>query len=333
MVSVITSQGHIFELNEAESILDAAARSGVSLSYSCRVGRCSSCKCRLLQGKTLALEEELGLTEKEKVDNWILSCVRTAITDVELEVDEVELSAFQLSSPKTFPCRIHSLEKLSTDVLKVILRLHPSSSFLFNPGQYIEVIGLGGLRRSYSLANAYAADNQLELHIRHVQNGAMSQYWFDEAKTNDLLRLNGPLGTFFLRDVAGIDLVFLATGTGFAPVKAMLEGINFLTSEDQPRSISVYWGGRTLQDLYSNVSDVNINTHFVPVLSRADSCWAGARGYVQQVLLENQSNLRETLVYACGSNTMIQNARDVLVGAGLPKQHFFSDAFVCSAGS
>ena len=159
----------------------------------------------------------------------------------------------------------------------------------------------------------------------------MSAYWFDQARVNDLLRLQGPRGTFFLRDMAGADLVFLATGTGIAPVKAMLEGLKLVVRPEQPASISIYWGGRTREDLYWRPVVNDFGLRFVPVLSRADVTWKGARGYVQNVLLSDRPDTSKMLVYACGSDAMIHNANEQLRATGLPVKRFHSDAFVCSA--
>lgn len=329
MSTIILNSSQQYDSDRGETLLDAATRAGITVAYSCRTGRCSTCKCKVVRGDSVALHEELGLTDADKDNRWILSCVRTATTDMVLEVDD--LGGLVLLPIMTLPSRIETLEKLAPDVIKVLLRLPPTSDFWFHPGQYINVIGHGGLRRSYSLANASASDKRLELHIRAVPGGAMSEYWFCHAMVNDLLRLNGPLGTFFLRNVAGLDLVFLATGTGISPVKAMLEGINELPVASRPRSIAVYWGGRTPSDLYYDLSSVGAEHRYVPVLSRAGANWTGARGYVQHSMLADRPNVMETVVYACGSDAMIHSARDLLLNFGLPERRFLSDAFVCSA--
>ena len=326
---VTLDSGKYFSIELGASILDAAERGRLQLPYSCRTGRCSTCRCKVISGKTTALQEEVGLSDAEKAEGWILNCVRAAVTDLRLEIEE--LGRDSLPEAKTLPCRINSITKLAHDVVCVTLRLPPSAEFVFIAGQYIDVIGPGGVRRSYSLANASSVDKLLELHIRAVDGGVMSRYWFGQAKANDLLRLNGPLGTFFLRDVAGLDLVFLATGTGMAPVKAILHSLCDFTAEKQPRSVTVFWGGRTQQDLYFDVELVPGNFSFVPVLSRADTNWTGARGHVQQTLLSVHPNLSQAAVYACGSNAMIRDAQVTLTAAGLPSNRFYSDAFVCSA--
>lgn len=311
------------------SLLDAAAQADVALPYSCRTGRCSTCKCKVVRGETVALQAETGLTAAEQAEGWILGCVRAAASDVVLEVED--LGGVTLPTPRTLPCRIASLDKLAPDVLKVMLRLPPTADFQFMAGQYVDVIGPGGVRRSYSLARAMASDRLLELHIRAVAGGVMSAYWFAQAQVNDLLRLHGPLGTFFLRDPRDLDVIFLATGTGLAPVKAMLESMADAPAEARPRSVRVLWGGRVPTDLYLDLRAIAGPHEDIPVLSRAGNEWRGARGHVQDVLLGLQPDLAQAAVYACGSDAMIHSAREALVQAGLPRQRFYSDAFVCSA--
>lgn len=329
MPIVRTTRGKQFDASEGESLLDAALRAHVTLAYSCRTGRCSTCKGQVKHGSTTALHDELGLTPEERAQGWVLTCVRAASSDVELEVED--LGNVQLANPRTLPCRIHALERVSPDVLRVTLRLPPNSRFTFQPGQYIDVIGPGGVRRAYSIANAPAAHEQLELHIRQIEGGVMSRYWFDQAKANDLLRLHGPLGTFLLREVAGLHLVFLATGTGIAPIKALLEQI--AQQAEEPASLSVYWGNRVEADHYWDANAPQAGQRYVPVLSRAGSGWAGARGHVQDVMLQTPHDWAQTRVYACGYDAMIHSAREKLVAAGLAPDHFHSDAFVCSASA
>ena len=329
MFSIETTAGTCFQSAAKDSLLAAAEKTGNHFPYSCRTGRCSTCKCKVVTGSSVALSEELGLTESEKTEGWILSCVRSATSDMVLEVED--LGDVSLPVGKTIPCRIQELNRLAGDVMQVRLRLPPSADFAYLPGQYIDVIGPAGLRRSYSLASAQAADKQLELHIRAVPGGNMSEYWFQQAKVNDLLRLSGPLGTFFLRQIASLDLVFLATGTGIAPVKSMLEGMSALPADQQPRSITVYWGARKPQDLYCDVAAFAGSARYIPVLSQAGEAWSGASGYVQQQLVKDKPDLSQAVVYACGSDAMIHSAKSLLASSGLPAHNFHSDAFVCSA--
>ena len=325
---VETSSGRRFEARSDETLLEAALRQGVVLGYSCRNGRCSSCKAQLIAGSTIASRDESGLSTADVSAGFILTCVRRACSDVQLGVDD--FGDLGLPEARTLPCRVHTIDRVGPDVAQVVLRLPPSSALTFLPGQYVDVIGPDGLRRSYSLANAARPDGLLELHIRAVPGGAMSQYWFGKAKIHDLLRLRGPLGTFFLRGQAGRDLVLLATGTGIAPVKAIIESLQRLPSNALPRSVVIYWGNREVSDLYWQ-PPADVSAKFVPVLSRARPDWCGRRGHVQDVLLRDMPDLSNVLVYACGSDAMIRSAQEKLLAKGLPAERFHSDAFVCSA--
>jgi CDP-4-dehydro-6-deoxyglucose reductase len=318
--------GKEFRTIGSESIFIAAEKEGVKLPYSCKTGRCSTCKCKVLRGQSVAMVDELGLTSEEKAEGFILSCVRSAVTDMLIDVED--LGNQVIPEVKTLPARISTLKKLAPGVLSVKLRFPPNTPFSFLAGQYVDVIGPGGIRRSYSVANAPASDNQLELNIRAVQSGAMSNYWFEQAKVNDLLRINGPLGSFFARPLNGLHLVFLATGTGIAPVKAMLEQLAIDPLDKQPLSVTLYWGGREPQALYANPSQWHPSLRYVPVLSRAPEDWTGARGHVQNSLLNDEPDWVSTVIYACGSDAMIQSAKAELTQAGLPTTRFYSDAFV-----
>lgn len=324
--AIKTTTGLAFNSLADQSIVDAAIASGVFFPYSCKTGRCKTCKCKVVTGETALLADELGLTDADKAEGWILGCVRKAVSALTISASGV--SKFQMPQAKMLPCRISALEFLSTDVLKVTLRLPPNNQLQYYAGQYIDVIK-GDIRRSYSVANACTLGGQIELHIKRFNGGKMSEYWFEQAKVNDLLRLNGPLGTFFLRNCAGKDLIFLATGTGFAPVKAILESLSQAKSEELPRSVRVYWGGRSLAELYAAAPDIGVPYDFKRVLSR--SADGDAQGYVQNACLGDIVDFQNAQVFACGSNAMIEDARSLLVKAGLEETQFHSDAFVCSA--
>jgi CDP-4-dehydro-6-deoxyglucose reductase len=325
--------GKSFDTDGEESLLEAARRAGITLPYSCRTGRCSACKGLVRSGETFALQDETGLTVAEREAGWILTCSRSGRSDLLLDIED--LGDTVLTQARTWACRIQSIARLSPDVVKVVLRFPPGVEPKYRPGQYIDVIGHGGVRRSYSIANAPTSENRIELHIRQVDGGTMSEYWFREAQVNELLRINGPLGTFFVRDVADRTLVFLATGTGIAPVKAMLEGLADRISDTgrSPRDIWVFWGGRRPEDLYWQPESLAVPLRYVPVLSRAGDSWRGARGYVQQAAVGNVHDWSNAVVYACGSEAMIRSAQQVLAARGLKTGRFKSDAFVCSAAA
>ncbi|MES2825473.1 MAG: 2Fe-2S iron-sulfur cluster-binding protein [Pseudomonadota bacterium] len=319
------------------TLLDAARAQGLVLEHSCRTGRCGACKAKVLTGNTQAIKEEEALSDEEKAANYIFTCCRAAIEDVELDIEDLGLlGAIPI---QTLPCKIDSLIKLAPDVLQLFLRLPPKNNFVYLAGQYIDVIAKNGVRRSYSIANALPvnsvgenqnAPHKVELHVREVSDGAMSHYWFNEAKANDLLRLEGPLGTFCFHEKAQQNIIFLATGTGIAPIKSMLEYLDTSQTQTHSKNIYVYWGGRTPNDIYWQPIFANLNVHFHPILSQANEHWEGRRGYVQHALLADNIDISDSVVYACGSDKMIHAAKDLLMAYGLNPKNFFSDAFVSS---
>ena len=313
---ITLKNGKTFVAKPTQSLLDAAQAAGLPLEYSCKTGRCGICRAPRPVGVTRILQPE---SAPEATEQTILTCCRAAEESLFLDLEDLgELAKYE---PKTLPCRIVSIERLSEDTVEVWLRTPPTGKLDYLPGQYINVIGPGGVRRAYSVANAPRADGQLSLLIRRVKNGQMSAYWFDKAKAGDLLRLNGPLGTFHLRRNRAKELIFLATGTGIAPIRGFLGAT--LPASWNPK-IRVYWGNRTEQDIVWD------DTRFIPVLSRADAEWSGRRGYVQAALTDDGFDAGTSTVYACGSPTMIRDAHRLLMTAGLPTENFHSDAFVSS---
>lgn len=324
---ITLSNDKIFECSPNETILAAAVRQNLVLEHSCRTGRCGVCKAKALNGDTQIIEEEVSLTHDEKAKGFILTCCRTAVSDLSLDIeDQAELASIQV---KTLPCRIDQIVKLNADVLEVTLRTPPNNNVEYLPGQYIDVIGAKGLRRSYSIANAPRQDKKIVLNIRQVESGEMSDYWFNQARANDLLRFEGPLGTFYLRDKTARNLILMATGTGIAPIKAILEKLE-QDNVQQFENVYLIWGGRTQQDMYWQPDSKSLPLEFIPVLSRAENSWLGEKGYVQEVVLKRSINLLESVVYACGSDAMIQSSKPILIQNGLNEEDFYSDAFVSS---
>jgi CDP-4-dehydro-6-deoxyglucose reductase, E3 len=325
---VTIANGKSYLCGIGETLLDAAIAQRVALEYSCKAGRCGVCKVRRISGDTELSHREESLTVTDVEAGYMLSCCRRALSDVVLDVEDIgRLSTIEA---KTIPCRINALQRVTSDVLKVSLRTPPGNALRYLPGQHVSIVGREGARRSYSLANAPRPDGVLELHIRYISGGVMSSFWFNEARVNDLLRLEGPLGSFCLRDLHATTLIFLATGTGIAPVKAMLQEIAELPELVREKKLYVYWGVRKLGELYESMVFDGLEITFVPVLSSIDSGWNGRRGYVQEALVADGVPLQDAVIYACGSNEMIHSAQVLLRSSGLPERRFFSDAFVSS---
>jgi len=314
-----------FTCDKDSTIFEAAKNSNIILEHSCLSSRCRSCIVKVVSGSTIDKEEELVLTKEDKTANFVLSCNAKPLSDIELDIED--LSDITLFEKKIIPSKISIIEKLTDDILKIVLRLPPNSNFNFNSGQYVNIIK-GNLTRSYSIANCSDHKNQLEFFIKNYENGLMSEYFFKEAKINDLLRLEGPIGTFFLRESSFKNIIFLATGTGVAPIKSILEGLDKFHEQYQNKNFWVIVGARYQEDLFWEPNLKNLNINYIPVLSRQVNDWNGAKGYVQNIVLKQQIDLENTQVYACGSDNMIKSAKELFLKNSLKENSFFSDAFV-----
>lgn len=327
MPNVTLSTGRVFTADPAVSILDIARSHGIVLEYSCRTGRCGICKAPVLAGTTDILRHEESLTPEDAAGGLILTCCRSATSDVTLDIEPLDrLAGIEI---KTMASRIVSIEQLAPDIVRVMLKTPPTSPMRFLPGQYIDVI-VEGVRRSYSLANAPRTDGQLELIIKRYRGGILSEYWFERAKANDLLRIEGPFGTFFLREEGPTNIVFLATGTGIAPVKALLEELAADPERAARHRLTVFWGNREAESFCWDPVGLGLDVGIHHLLSGTDASWSAARGYVHDAAIRQGIDPDDTVVYACGSNAMIISARAALLALGLPAKRFFSDAFVSS---
>lgn len=322
---VNTVEGKQFTAEDGVTILDSALKSGLVFEYSCKNGQCGACKATLLKGDVVELQDQLALTDQERREDKILTCCCSVKTDI--EIDAADLSVLHGLEVKTLPVRVSHFTYLSEHIVEVTLRLPPTANFQFIEGQYLDVIW-NSIRRSYSIASI-SSEKEITLLIKCFENGQMSDYWFNKIQANDLLRIEGPKGTFFLRD-ADKSLVFLATGTGIAPIKSILNNLEQDTDYQQEYPITVYWGNRFPEEFVWRADLHKLKVDFYNVLSQPVVDWADETGYVQDVALVKQQNLSDVAVYACGSNAMIQSARQKFLVAGLSEKQFYSDAFVQS---
>ncbi len=313
-----------FVCSANSTIFEAAKNHNIFLDHSCLSARCRSCIVRLNSGNTQNRNEEFVLSDDDKKNNYILSCNAIPTSDLVLDVED--LSDIIIYDKKILPAKINSIDKINDDILKLILRLPPNSDFKFYAGQYVNIIK-EGIRRSYSIANSSIQNNELEFFIKKYDKGLMSNFLFNEAKLNDLLRIEGPMGTFFFRDTDYESIIFLATGTGIAPVKSILESIEMSHKKYENKSFWLFFGGRFTEDLFWKPKFKNLNINFIPVLSRENS-WDGAKGYVQNIVIEKGIDLEKSQVYACGSNSMIKSSKELFLRNNLKENNFFSDAFV-----
>ncbi|MDB5855926.1 MAG: CDP-6-deoxy-delta-3,4-glucoseen reductase [Herminiimonas sp.] len=336
-VTVLPS-GRQFACEDGETVLAAAIRQGVGLPYGCKNGACGSCKGRLISGQiTHGAHQEKALSVAEEESGLALFCCARPHADIQIEAREVlGIGEFPI---KKIPTRVTRLDRVTDDVIVMTLQLPANERMQYRAGQYIEFMLKDGKRRSYSMANAPRQDTQLTLHIRHLPGGIFTDHVFNAMKERDILRFEGPLGTFFLREDSDKPIVLLASGTGFAPIKAMVE---HALDTGSTRPMVLYWGGRRPSDLYMSglceewASPVpNLaNFRFVPVISdpQPEDAWQGRTGFVHQAVMQDLPDLSGHQVYACGAPAMVDAARRDFIGkCGLPPDEFYADAFTSEA--
>jgi CDP-4-dehydro-6-deoxyglucose reductase, E3 len=329
MFQITLKNGKAFSCDANETIFEAAKKNGIILEHSCLLARCRSCAMQIESGTKYDKLDDLVLSADEKSNNWALSCNSIPTSDLVLDLED--LAGINIFEKKIIPAKIHAINELNDSVVEVSIRLPPNSNFAYNSGQYVN-ISKGDIKRSYSIANSYEQNAMLTFFIKKYEYGLMSNYWFGVAKVNDLLRVEGPLGSFFLRENEQENIIFLATGTGVAPIKAILEKLSKSTNQFTNKNLWFFVGARYENDLIWNPSELSSinNLKYVPVLSKASNVWEGEKGYVQDIVIKHNIPLTKAQVYACGSNNMIESAKKLLVDNGLNKTHFFSDAFVQS---
>jgi len=334
----VQPSGRSFTADSTETLLAAGIRQGIGLPYGCKDGACGSCKCQKIEGTVVhGVHQSKALSEEEEAQGLILTCCATAQSDLILESRQVtEAGAFPI---KKMPVRVASLARKSDDVMVIQLQLPANDVMQFHAGQYIEFLLRDGSRRSYSMANAphtlEAGAPKVELHIRHMPGGKFTDPVFTTMKEKDILRVEGPYGSFFLREESNKPMVLLASGTGFAPIKALME---HMQHKGITRPATLYWGGRRPSDLYMNdwvegqLAQMP-NLRYVPVVSDAspEDAWTGRTGFVHHAVLQDHPDLSGFQVYACGAPIVVDSAQRDYGAAGLPAEEFFADSFTSEA--
>lgn len=339
----VLPSGRSFSAQPDEPVLVAGIRQGVAMPYGCRDGACGSCKCRKLEGEVVhGPHQSKALSPQEEAEGFILTCCAVAQTDLVLESRQVtQAGAFAI---KKMPSRVLSLQKKSADVMLIRLQLPANDALQYHAGQFLEFMLRDGSRRSYSMANAphklASTPGQpspgIELHIRHMPGGKFTDHVFHHMKEKEILRIEGPYGSFYLREDSDKPMVLLASGTGFAPIKAVIE---HMQHKAIARPATLYWGGRRPSDLYldswvqERLTEMP-NLRYLPVISDAlpEDHWSGRTGFVHRAVLQDFPDLSGHQVYACGAPIVVDSAREDYIGtAGLPEHEFFADAFTTEA--
>jgi CDP-4-dehydro-6-deoxyglucose reductase len=331
----VQPSGTAFQVPEGDTILAAALNEGFHLPYGCRNGACGSCKGKVLEGRIdYGKYQKSALSDDERAAGYALFCQAKPLTD--LAIESREIGAVKDIVVKKLPCRVHRLERVADDVVILYLKLPANERLQFLAGQYIEFILKDGSRRSFSMANAPHDDEFLQLHVRHVPGGAFTDHVFKTMKERDIRRFEGPRGSFFLHE-SEKPIVFVASGTGFAPIKAIIESA-FKKGVERP--MTLYWGARRPKDLYLDAlprqwaAEHPQQFEYVPVISEAlpEDRWTGRTGFVHRAVMADLPDLSGHQVYACGVPIMVDSARrDFTHERGLPIDEFFADSFTTQA--
>ncbi|KXW55948.1 CDP-6-deoxy-delta-3,4-glucoseen reductase [Ferrovum sp. PN-J185] len=328
----LSPSGNQFQCDSEDTILEGAQKEGFILPFGCRSGACGSCKGKVIDGSVDRGEyQSSALTDEEVGEGYALLCCAKPITDITVEIRQVNgLKDIQV---KKLPCRVESIEKPNHDVAILKLKLPAQEKFEFLAGQYIDFLLKDGKKRSFSMANAPHETGMIELHIRNYPGGSFSQYVFNELKEKTILRFEGPLGTFFLREDSDKPIIFMAGATGFAPIKGIIESARHKGID---RPMVLYWGVRTKADLYYYdlaQSWVNDRFTFIPVLSEPllEDQWQGRTGLVHEAILADYADLSGYQVYACGAPIMVESGFKAFTQTrALPEDEFYSDPFTPS---
>lgn len=327
----VEPSGHHFPAEPHETVLDAALRHGVVLPYGCRNGACGSCVAKLVSGEIEYANGELppAVTPEEAAVGMVALCQARPVSDLLIESREIEED--EGIEVRAMPARIALMERLNHDVMLLRLKLPDTERLAFRAGQYIQILLKDGRKRSFSLANAPHDDAFLELHIRHIEGGEFTTEVFDKMHVKDLLRIEGPLGQFYLREESDRPIILLAGGTGFAPIKGMIE---HAIAADITRPMHLYWGARAREDLYlhelaGQFAREHENIRYTPVLHepRSGDGWQGATGFAQDIILQDYPDLSGYEIYAAGPPAMVYAGQDVFAAHGLALEHYYSDAF------
>ncbi len=319
--------GKSFQCGSDQTVLDGALSNGFNFPYGCQNGFCGQCKAVILNGEIDYDEGNPEAISDDDIEaNMALLCQCKAKSDLYIAVDEIDsLANIQIRS---MPCRVEEVNHLNHDVAQLILKIPGSQSLQYLAGQYLDIEHPEFEPRAFSIANAPVNSNLLELHIRLVEGGQFTNFVFNALTEKTILRIEGPKGSFFLREENDCPIIFIAGGTGFGPIKAIIENLILMNSS---RTVYLYWGVRTEQDFYLNLpsewSEKHSNISFIPVLSEPDSSWSGMSGYVHEVVMKDFENLIDFEVYACGPPVMVKAAAKSCIENNLKKENFFSDSF------
>jgi CDP-4-dehydro-6-deoxyglucose reductase len=328
----VEPSGHSFTVEASETILDAAIRQGINLPYGCRNGFCGDCRASLSAGEINYPNGQPPVMSDNETD-ICYTCQASAASDITLGVTEILAS--QDIQTRVMPCKINRIERLNDDVIRLYLKLPEGERLQFLAGQYLNFILNDSSKRAFSIANAPHDDDLIELHIRHVSGGAFTDQLFNGMQEKTILRIEAPLGNYYLREESESPIILMGGGTGFAPLKGIIEhafqiGVN--------RPMHLYWGVRTRTDLYlpdlpEQWASRHPNFSYTPVLSEPDPAWQGETGWVHEAVISSYPDLTAHEVYMSGPPPMIQAGKEAFLTHGLSDEKLYSDSFEYGAAA
>lgn len=333
----IASSGHVFKARPGETVLAAGLRQGIVLPYSCKNGTCANCKCEVIEGSLdYPYNPPQALDLEDLASGHALTC--QAVPKSDLVIEARELKQVADIPVRKLPARVESLHQFTPEIMRVRLKLPKAARLQFLAGQYIDILLPEGKRRAFSIASPPSETDYIELHIKYVAGGGFTSHVFEGMAEKEILRLEGPLGTFFVRRSSTRPMILMGGGTGFAPLKAMIEemvhDVKNHTGDDEPppRQITLYWGVAKESDVYANAL-INEWAHalpgfqFVPVLMAPSDAWSGKVGFVHEQVVQDHPDLSGFDVYMSGPPAMIHAARAAFLEANLPEDRLFYDSF------
>jgi phenol/toluene 2-monooxygenase (NADH) P5/A5 len=328
---------HAVEVEEHQTLLDAALRNGVYLPHACLHGLCGTCKVQVLEGEVDHGEASpFALMDFERDEGKCLACVATALGDVVIEADIDEEPDAEMHPMKDFEGTVTALVDLTPTAKGVFIELE-GDGINFQAGQYVNLHVPGvELPRAFSLANAPSEKRRIELNIRHVSGGQATEYIHNNLKVGDKLKLNGPYGRFFVRRSAPEKLLFLAGGTGLSSPKSMILD---LLEKGESREITLVYGARNRAELYGDTLFLDLagkhaNFTYVPTLSQPDEGdnWAGETGYVHDAATKRfGGDFRNHKAYMCGPPGMIDACITALIRGRLFERDMHMEKFISAA--
>jgi propane monooxygenase reductase subunit len=322
------------EVEEGETVLDAAFRQGISVMHGCKEGQCSSCKSKLIDGDIELLKySTFALPDYERDTGHILLCKTRAYSDLEIELLNYDEDLLRRSIPvRAYDATLTGIEHLTHDIRRMTVEL--AAPLKFWAGQYVDITLPDGVTRAYSMGSPPGEPDRLAFIIKKYPDGAFSSALDTVLEPGDRLSVKGPYGTCFRREDRPGPMLLIGGGSGMSPLWSILQD-HVASGEHRP--VRFFYGARTKADLFyldefARLEAALPDFKFIPALSHAEDgdSWTGERGFIHEVLarqLRAEGLDGEMDAYSCGPPPMIDAVLPVLQMAGVEPDHIYFDKF------